>query len=61
MRFTDSIYTSTVWNYSFNEWYEGAGIEQLAVEGPDVGPPFAPGYPYDFGQQLLQVLKQRLP
>lgn len=54
IRSTNSNYTSIAWSYGFNEWYEGAGIEQLAQD-----PTF--GYPYDFGVQPLQVVQQRLP
>lgn len=45
--------TSIIFTYSFNEWWEGAGIEQLD--------PRSPAYPYGFGLQPLQLLKQKLP
>lgn len=44
---------SIVWTYSYNEWYEGAGIEDLEARNPP--------YPYGFGLAPLQILKQKLP
>ena len=45
--------TSIVWTYSYNEWYEGAGIEELAARNPP--------YPFGFGLAPSQILKQKLP
>ncbi|MCB1034059.1 MAG: hypothetical protein KDD47_09525 [Acidobacteria bacterium] len=45
--------TSIVWTYSYNEWYEGSGVEELTSR--------MPAYPYGFGLQPLQLLKQKLP
>ena len=45
--------TSIVWTYSYNEWFEGAGLEELAPRNPP--------YPYGFGLAPLQILKQKLP
>ncbi len=45
--------TSIVWAYSYNEWWEGAGIEELSARSP--------AYPYGFGLAPLQILKQVLP
>lgn len=45
--------TSIVWSYSYNEWYEGSGVEELTTG--------TPAYPYRFGLQALQRLHQKLP
>ena len=50
---TNTDYTSIVWVYSFNEWYEGTGLERLD--------PRVPPYPYGFGLEPLQILKTKLP
>ncbi len=51
--FTNTDYTSIVWTYSYNEWAEGSGMEELT--------PRSPPYPFGFGLQALQLLKQKLP
>jgi hypothetical protein len=40
--------TSIVWIYSYNEWAEGTGFEQLELKTPK--------YPYGFGTELLDTL-----
>lgn len=44
---------SIVWIYSYNEWAEGSGIEQVEVKPEH--------YPYGFGSELLTILKNKLP
>ena len=41
---------SILWIYSFNEWGEGAGLEPLQPRNPP--------YPYGFGFELLEILRQ---
>lgn len=43
---------SIIWIYSYNEWAEGSGIEQLEVKQKR--------YPYGFGADLLTILKNQL-
>lgn len=43
---------SIVWIYSYNEWAEGSGIEQVEVKQER--------YPYGFGSDLLTILKNQL-
>jgi hypothetical protein len=50
---TNSSYTSIVWTYSYNEWGEGAGIEELVLKPTR--------YPFGFGTEPLSLLKQKLP
>lgn len=50
---TNTDYTSIVWTYSYNEWAEGSGFEELT--------PRTSSYPFGFGLQPLQLLKQKLP
>lgn len=40
--------SSVVWAYSFNEWFEGAGIEPLEQKAGD--------FPYGFGDKLISTL-----
>jgi len=55
-RYSASNYTSIIWTYSYNEWGEGAGCEQLNGQ-----PPPAPAYPYRFELLVLDILKGLLP
>lgn len=48
-----SAYTSIVWTYSYNEWAEGSGMEELS--------PNTTTWPYGFGLQVLQRLQNILP
>lgn len=50
---TNSNYTSIIWVYAYNEWGEGAGIEQL-TQG-------TPRFPYRFGLDMLDTLKNTRP
>lgn len=50
---TNSGYQSIIWVYSYNEWGEGAGIEQL-TQG-------TPRCPYRFGLDMLDTLKNTRP
>lgn len=45
--------TSIVWTYSYNEWFEGTGLEELTAKSTP--------YPYGFGLGPLQILQQKLP
>jgi hypothetical protein len=49
---TSTDYASIVWTYSYNEWAEGSGLEELEARN-------AP-YPFGFGLQPLQILFQKL-
>jgi hypothetical protein len=48
-----SNYTSIVWSYSYNEWAEGSGMEELSSNTTT--------WPYGFGMQVLQRLQAQIP
>ena len=49
---SDSDWQSIIWSYSYNEWGEGAGMEELKAKDP--------AYPYGFGLDNLTALKQEV-
>ncbi len=51
--YSPSNYTGIIWVYSYNEWWEGAGSEQLNYRQGS--------WPYGFELQVLDILKGRLP
>lgn len=49
---SNSDWTSVIFDYSYNEWGEGSGIERLS--------PKTPRFPYGFGQDLINLQRDRL-